>query len=476
LEEKDLTIDNEKSKWHHNFERLERTNKDLQIQVFKLTSEVNNYEYEKSQLEKVVSQDSQSKNILVNELEHFQQLIRNLEDMKEKNEHQYKDHITQLNQEIHELDLANSQLKEQKTSIEKELNELKVSFNRKIKEIQDKSRIDILNKDKEIQQYKDRIENLDKERENYKNDAEIHKKNSEKMKVEFKELRDQIKKIKEEQENEKRKWEEKLMTNERKTEIEKKGLFDQINNLQTKLTAAENAKRELINISANKETHKSPISSPKRNTLEDVLDDDGPSQEICSLKNELAYMTKEMSEHKLKINSLQKLGQELEIVKKENEKFKNDIKEITEMYENQIKELQEKAVQVNAELQSSRKKSFPRKSIIDKQQMQIVNELEKDLVRLNAENKYLNEKLDIQGKEVSQVLALNENNIKFLKQELTIAEQAAINAKVALATLAYEKDCEIIKHKNSYKRLKAKVQAAMGSQTNSQGPNSARKK
>lgn len=475
MEDKDLAIDHEKNKWHQSMEKLESNNKELQIQVFKLTAEINNYEYEKSQLEKVVSQDSQNKNILVNELEHFQQLIRNLEEMKEKNEHKYKDHLNQLNQEIHELDLAHSQMKEQKNCVEKELNELKLSINRKIKEIQDKSRNDIFNKEKEMQQYKDRIENLDKERENFKNDSEIYKKNSEKMKIEFKELIDQMRKIKEEQENEKRKWEEKWITNERKNEIEKKGLLDQISNLHTKLIAAENAKKELISVSTNKETSQSPISSPVRNTLEDVLDDEGPSQEILSLKNEISFMTKEISDYKLKINSYQKLGQELELFKKENEKFKKDISDITEMYENQIKELQEKAVQVNAELQSSRKKSFTRKSIIDKQQMHLVNELEKDLVRLNAENKFFNEKLDIQSKEISQMQVLNENNVKFLKQELTLAEQAAINAKVALATLAYEKDCEIIKHKNSYKRLKAKVQAAMGGQNSTQ-PSSSRKK
>ena len=71
---------------------------------------------------------------------------------------------------------------------------------------------------------------------------------------------------------------------------------------------------------------------------------------------------------------------------------------------------------------------------------------------------------------------LNGNNIKFLKQELTIAEQTAINAKVSLASLAYEKDCEIIKHKNAFKKLKNKVQVAMSGNNNNTMQNANLKK
>ena len=372
--------------------KIENDNKELQMQVFKLTSELNNFEFEKIQLEKTVSQDSQSKNLLVNELEHFQQNIRNLEDIKEKNENKFKDHIKQLNEDVHELDLLNNQLKEQKTQLEKEFNELKVSFNRKIKEVQDKSKTDGLNKEKEMQQYKDRIEILDKERENYKNDSEIYKKNSEKLKVDFKELREQIKKIIEDHEIEKKKWEDKMGHNEKRFENEKKTFLEQISSLNLKISA-EVSKKSINQIPLEE------VANQDQNTLMDVLDDDYvpnlPSNEVTNLKNEISALSNEIIELKSRVYSLQKISSDFEINKKEILKLKNDINEITEMYENQIKELQQKEILINAELQSSRKRNTRKSSALDKNQVQFLVELEDSCTRLTAENKFLEEKIDI---------------------------------------------------------------------------------
>ena len=457
LEEKEIAIENEKSKFQTERLKLDSSIKDLQKQVFKLTSECHNHEHEKSQLERVVSLDSQSKSLLVNELEHFQQSIRNLEEMKEKSENKLNYHIKQLNEELNEQDRVNNQLKEQKNCLEKDLNELKVSLNRKVKEVQDKNKNDMIIKEKELLHFKDIIENIDKDRENYKNDAEIYKKNSEKFKQDLIELIEQLKKLKEEHESEKKTWGEKWLVNEKKVDTEKRSLQEQIINLQNKLTVIE----------SHKLNSKQPINKQESivvPSLKDVLfdndeDDDTHLNEVLALKNEIILLKQEIEELHKKISHHLKASSEIESLKKENLKLHNDIKEITEMYESQVNDLQQKAVLVNAELLTSRRISHRRSH---NEKLSVTNaDQDFTMIRLNAENKFLNEKIDILSKEINQIQELNEKNINFLKQELTLTEQTAINAKVAVATLAYDKDCEIIKHKNAYRKLKKMVQVAM---------------
>ena len=52
---------------------------------------------------------------------------------------------------------------------------------------------------------------------------------------------------------------------------------------------------------------------------------------------------------------------------------------------------------------------------------------------------------------------MREKDIDFLKMEVTNAEQIAINAKVNLASISFEKDSEIIKLRNLCKKLKQKI-------------------
>ena len=475
IEEKEIEMEKQKIKFKQSKEKLKSINKELQDQILKYTTDISNYEYENSLLGKVASQDSHSKSLLVKELDKFQQKIANLEEIKEKNENDLKEHIIQLNEELSDLNLINNDLKYKNTCIEKEFNEFKFLNNRKIKEALEKTKIEIINKEKELLEYKCKLDDLEIEREYFKNDCENSKKYSEKLKLDFSNLRDQLKKIKEEHETEKRIMEGRLISHEKKYETEKKNLSDLIMSLQYKLTSLEAMKKEMIktvesapnavqNIDTETETK---TISPIKNTLEDVLDEDDLSNKLSELKNEIDELKIKNIEYQLKISCLKKEHGEIESIKNENLKLINNIKELSELYENQLEELQQKNILANAELNFTRKK-LSKKSCFFERHSNTNLESDGNMIKLNAEIKFLNEKIIIMANEINQMKVLNEKNLNFLKNEITLAEQTAVSSKVELASLAYEKDCEIIKHKNAYKKLKTKVETALNVNKTSQ--------
>jgi hypothetical protein len=421
---------------------------DLESELAVLHSREEKYLYENE------SRSNSDNQILINEIEQMQNHIRNLEEIKEKLEYRNKEIISQLNIQVKNLDISCYELRNQKTQLENELKDYEARANKNIKEIQEKHKIEIAIKHREISNLSEKLETLTKENENIKKDYELLKKTSEKKKIEIIELNETMKKYKENNDSERKKLEEKYFILEKKFENERNALLEQIKEQTGKINSlkSQSSRREselclqlnsLSNMLSNEEKEK-----------ED--DQEDYKEQINQLNNKIAELN-------ARILLYEKQKNDNELIIKENQKLKSDIKELKEMYEKQITQLQDKAVEMSNQLQSSRRKtsrnSIRGEGALSPQQMTMFMELQNTINRLNGEQKFLQQKIDLLNKEIESLRVLRENDVKYLKEELRAAEEQAINAKVSLATLAFEKDCEMIKFKKLCNKLKTKLTA-----------------
>ena len=136
------------------------------------------------------------------------------------------------------------------------------------------------------------------------------------------------------------------------------------------------------------------------------------------------------------------------------------------MYENQIRDLQKKQVTSNAEFQSFKRTSCKLSIKADPEllarHLQIVHDLEVIIKELKAEIKYLTEKNDFLNKDLQNQKESREKEVKFIKEELQEAGTMAVNAKVQLAQVCFEKDDIIMQLKTLNKKLKTKVITLQG--------------
>lgn len=411
------------------------------------------YSREEKNLYENESRANSDNQMLISEIEQMQSHIRNLEDIKEKMEFRNKEQISQMNSQIKNLDLMCFELRNQKNQLENDLKDSEAKSNRNLKEIQEKNKIDIGIKQKEINQLLEKLAVTTKDNDNFKKEYEVAKKNSEKKKIEVLELNETMKKYKETNDTERKKLEEKYFILEKKFESEKASLIEQIKELTIKINSlkAQSIRRE-------------SELSVQLNTLSKMLSIEDKEKEDADIeyyKEEINQLNEKLSELNARILLYEKQKSDDEQLKKENQKLKLDIKELKEMYEKQIKQLQDKAMDMSNELQSSKRRTS-RKSIkgehaLSPQQMTMFMELQNTIKRMTGDHKFLQQKIDLMNKEIDDFRILRENDVKYLKEELRAAEEQAINAKVSLATLAYEKDCEMIKYKKLCNKLKAKI-------------------
>jgi hypothetical protein len=446
-------MEKEKSKYQGILVSLEnqykRIIKDLEDHNRRLNSELNNYETEKAQMLKEISNDSESKNILFLELEKTQNSLRNLEELKDKNEGNYKMHIAQLNEDILEFDRQNQILKEAKFLFEKEITEINLQSTKKINELTEKHKNDIVIKEKELSVLKNVISLIEKEKNELKSEIEIAKVNSEKTKGEYQELLERNKIIREEQELYNKKCEDRLLFYEKSLESERNISNLEILSLQNKIKeleislqeknqgSTEDENEEIIDI---QEVVKKPDLSKlrKRNSLCDVLDSSndqqnfGTSITIINLQNEIKVLELKIIDLNAILLTKNHNASEIDILKKENSKLKQDVKETSDLYESQINQLQEQIIVLNEICRKNSSEAFG---------------------KALAENKFLSEKIEILQTELSQLNSLYNREKQFIKDELLKAEQETVNAKVALASIAFEKDSEIINLKNLLRKF-----------------------
>lgn len=406
---------------------------DLESEMLRLKQEVNIKSFEKMELEREISQDSKNNDQLIQVIEDYEAQIRQIESIKEANESNHKGKIKLLENDLKDLEEINNSLKVKIQDLETELKTLRVNDKKYLKELQEKLKYELSFKERENSLLRDKIESLAKEKEQLTKEEDNLKKNYNKLKHEYIEFTQSIKQLRENQELEIKKLQEKLYSIEIKEHID---------------TNKEMRATKISLLLDHKDKFVSQMS------LSDALNNDNDEGKILELEDEITCLNNRIAELIAKLKMNEKVYQECEELRKENNKLKLDMKELKHLFEQQIKVLEDKSIKVNAEFTSNRKMTATlRKSIATFS----TSELEIALARLGAENKFLNEKIEISNKEIENKQKLRESDVAFLKNELEKTEEIAITAKVKLANISLMKDSELVKYKNAYKKLKTRM-------------------
>jgi chromosome segregation ATPase len=471
MEEKEFNYETEKMKRENELERTLYTYKsnifNLEQEISRYQQELSSFEMDRAQLEREKEQDYENKNILVTELEKFQSKIRLIEESREKAEQKYKDQLSFFSMQLSETDRQNTILKNNKIEAEKELIDFKLNFNNKIKEEKEKFKADLIAKDRELYTVKEKLDTIEKETVMLKQSSDLSKKNYEKLKSEYNVIHENMKKIKELHEIEIRKLEDRYIFLERKYEKQLLSNGDGANILRSSsilcqtlpnIGSANPAKPRATNVN----TKLNQVNNTK--SLMDALessDESSPQSQIMFLQNEVIMLKDQITDLNMKIYKHQSTKDDFDFLVKENKKLKSDIKEMENLYEKQISDLNRKTVNMNAELEIANKQRMTqnkRQSVARRHQNVAPNVDSTEIIKYRAEIKFLQEKIEILNKEMNNLKSLYEKDIKFLKEQLKINELSTAKVKVSLATLSFERDCEIIKYKNHIKKLKQRFQ------------------
>ena len=472
--------------WEQEKERLrrelERTENGYKQKIDELEAEINllkmdasNMQMDKDQLERELHNDSENKNIIVNEIEGLYDKIRQLEEQKEKTESKHKERMNDLRNVMAESEALNKASKESIAKLEKEIVEYKENKEKRSKELEEvKNKLS--QKEKELALVKSKLDNFDKEKEYLQKDFDDCKKASEKLKQDYKETVEKVKVVKENHNNELKKHDEKVANLEKKLENER----NQNIILSQKLKVA-------IAKSEENTTCSTPISKPQQQvetntggdiggmtSLGEMLESESEHDAIVAknieLQNEIGLLKSKISELSSKNQS--KNNAEIEVLKNEIASLKQNTKEMQEMYESQVKELQKKSINVNQEYQDFRRTTSKMSVAVSgnnvkgeeslSRHLTIIHDLENKLKALRAEVTFLNEKIEIITKDFETQKSLREKDVKFLKDELKTADLIAVNAKISVAQTTFDKDEQIMQLKHLNKKLKTKLISLTG--------------
>lgn len=428
----------EKAKLKKESEKMEITFKknisDLKIEITKLKTELTNKENDRIQLEKEIKYDVNNNDALYQEIKTYQLNISQIEEEKEKSEQFLKDQIDQLNSDLKDLKNSYSIIEQQKSEMDKELNKFIPNAKKSLKKQETLKNVkSYLTQENET--LKLNVEKLTKEKEKSEKELFNVKKDFEKFKFDFFNMTEDFKKSQENQLEERKKWEENFYKLEKKFEDEKHALI-----------------REL----KDKENNSKSFNSQE--TLSDILNI--PHDKILEFQDEIEKLNNRITENKKIILDLSskllgkdKLVNENDILKKEISKLKIDIKEIKSMYEKQIKEMDEKAFEMNNELMvNKRKQTMLRSSVI-----QNPKQIQASIIKLNGENKFLNEKIEIFSQTINNLKILREEDSLILRTENALLLEQAINSKLQLATKTFESDLILQKYQKAYLKIKNKL-------------------
>jgi len=294
------------------------------------------------------------------------------------------------------------------------------------------------------------IESLEKDNESLRKDCENNRKNNDRIKDEYKDLLDQLRKLKDNHEEEKRKWDDKLFSLEKSFERDrilfKKQLRESVEDKKSDESSALDKKPTTYTI-----------------TSSTLLDYNSEENNIL-LRNKVSILESKVqklkSVVKLKENknaNIFRLNGEIDILKKEKSKMKNELDEIKNMYEIQIKDLLQKVNIRNNESEYTPRRASLKPGNYNSKHLLENLELEEKIERQTVENKFLSEQIEILKKDIQNSKIIKDHEIKKILLDLEDANTVAATAKISLAQLQFEKDTEIIKYKNICKKLKIKL-------------------
>jgi chromosome segregation ATPase len=362
------------------------------------------------------------------EIEHYNNLIHNLEQKNEETSNYYKAQIKVLRDEMNDIDKLNTTYHQQIEMLNKELADIKLEGNKKLTNIQERQKFELTARDKDIQFFKSKIEGLERDKELLRKDLESSKAFNEKSKEDYLSLMDQLNRIKENH------------------DIEKNKLEDKIVHLESFGDVTINQDVSVL--------EKSIIRKPTLNnifSMNETFDNEMDKSKISHLENEVKLLNTKLKQKDTQNSNIFRLNSEIQHLNKEKLKIKEEMANMKEMYELQIKDLLVK-------LQAATEKP---PQIIETYNPVETIELEEKVNNFKAENKFLNEQIEILKGEVKGVTGIKDSVIKKQKDELEEFQLIAANAKVSLAQVVFEKDSEIMKFKMKIKKLRAKSSLSM---------------
>jgi hypothetical protein len=504
--EKQSELESEKMSLLQRLSQLEINHKlivsDHENEIYKFKYEIENLEIEKNILEKDINKENHERSNMAENLEYYNEIIRNLQEQKDKSENNNRNLTENLMSEKKKIEKIILENMETMHKLETEIRDLKVGEVKAIKELSDDFKKEKLNFQRELIELRGNNSVLTRERELLKKELENAKVTHKNAKIQMRDITIENARLKEVKNDE-----VKLLTVKLEDNLEELNtkFHDEKLNLQEKIKELLNVidgkgidlyEREesltLQNIEVNKQIGRSSIkdneafrgsgvSNNERkdsNNLISSFNLETLNKEIENLKSKNFKLQVEINtlNNKLKVkeNKIQntiRLKTEIDALKKEKSKYKADMLELKKLYEEQINELLENLNSANNQNSQNNannnnndnnieniKNLENANNNINNNNMESIEELKVTLLRLNYEKHFLQDQVSILTKELENMEKLKNDYIKKLKEDLEQTEEIAARAKLSVAQISFDKETELVKYKKYCKKLKMKMQ------------------
>lgn len=506
LSDKDSLLEHEKNIFNIKMQQMESSHRlaisEMENEIYKLKSDIENLELEKNIIEKDLDRDSYEKTNMAQDLEKFNQMIRNLEEQKDRNENNNKILIENLTKEKNYFEKMHIENSEIIMRLEKDVKMLKENEKKIINEGKETLKKEKYVIERETKEIRNNLIATNKEKDLLKKELEAIKINFKTIKSSNVEMTQEIKSLRDSNISENKKlvdkYENIIDENERKFFDSRFSYEEKIKELMSVIDEAgleykenntnnSNSKeldlshtdlksgRNSIKLNEIIRSNTTNNNQGKNNNLIQNFNIDNLNREIELLRSKNFKLDVEInnlnSKLKIKENKIAntiRLKNEIETLKKEKLKYKSDIFELKQLYEEQINELLQKLENNkninnynsnnNNESEGNSNNNNESQANNNKISKEEFDELKNDLLKVKYEKKFILEKNEILTRELENMEKLKNEYIKKLKEDLELAENLTAQAKLNVGQIVFEKDTEIVKYKKICKKWKTKYQ------------------
>jgi len=386
--EKQRELETEKFALQHKISQLEINHKliisDYENELSKLKYEIVNLEIEKKILEKDISKENHQRSHMEENLEHYDEIIRNLEEQKYKTEDNSRHLVENLMSEKKKMEKIVLENTETIHKLESDFKSLKESEAKTIKDLTDNFRKEKQSLERELIELRGNSGVLTKERELFKKELEAAKASYKNAKIQLSDVTLENAKLKEAKNDEVKRLtlrmddnieelnakfhHEKLSLHDKIKEllgvIEEKGISYSQERESLTLQSIDGNKRYSDSSSSNKAAsvkesesfQAAAVNSFGNNERKDSssalisnFNFEALNKEIENMKSknfklqvEINTLNNKLKVKENKIANTIRLKTEIDALKKEKTKYKADMLELKKLYEEQINELLEK--------------------------------------------------------------------------------------------------------------------------------------
>ncbi|MCQ2820369.1 MAG: hypothetical protein MJ252_24140 [archaeon] len=232
-----------------------------------------------------------------------------------------------------------------------------------------------------------------------------------------------------------------------------------------KETILENSKKMLQQIKELKETLEKKTEE-YQGTLEVIEQKEAKeeSAKVQELNDEITLLNHENDTLKDKNNELIKKNTLLEnentnlkATVAENEELKNNLKASKEMYEKQYNDLKNEMEQKLKELATSRRKNSTLRNSLSlaPNQTELMNKLNDQIKKLASEKEYFEKMHKTSEEQINKLKEVIEENKQHYEKQIEEIGKTAADSALMAATIAFDKDQQILTLKKMVKKLKA---------------------